>query len=383
MKTYSRGNRLALMDRIRKTLVPDTPEERVRQEYLSGLIDYQGFPESSIDTEYSLSRIDKHRRGRVDIVVWEKRYEKALLIAETKSPSVSLTGQTLNQAIKYQKTLGGSYIVTTNGADIRSYRLEQGTWREIGNDFTYDNLKSTDGLEAWEEEDALVRLEYSEVTREDYLGDLVSAEYGIIGEDTPREMHPTIAELHNFLLCHDFGDRFPLQHCGFEVIEDLGHSCKTYGNASGGHWPGEYRGFLIRDLQGDHQIYRVGILGQAKLKNDPKWKTRKGTTMLIVAVDDFDLKPHNSLQLRLDSSLNPANGGYWLSHDGRKSSMPSAKIISGVRKLAPHLLSSTASRVNLGYIPKGASLTWALFGPTLLNLLLYASIRETVKKHHK
>ena len=150
MKTYSRGNRLALMDRIRKTLVPDTPEERVRQEYLSGLIDYQGFPESSIDTEYSLSRIDKHRRGRVDIVVWEKRYEKALLIAETNSPSVSLTGQTLNQAIKYQKTLGGSYIVTTNGADIRSYRLEQGTWREIGNDFTYDNLKSTDGLEAWE-----------------------------------------------------------------------------------------------------------------------------------------------------------------------------------------------------------------------------------------
>jgi hypothetical protein len=48
--------------------------------------------------------------------------------------------------------------------------------------------------------------------------------------------------------------------------------------------------------------------------------------------------------------------------------------------LAPHLLARDPSKVHLGEISSGRPLNWENFGPTFLNILLYVSIRETIKK---
>ncbi|MBM3133473.1 MAG: hypothetical protein FJZ95_10665 [Chloroflexi bacterium] len=213
------------------------------------------------------------------------------------------------------------------------------------------------------------------------MDDLADEKFAVIGVDTPQSLRPTLAELDNFLLYHEFRSHFPLDHCGISILEDLGCSHREYGNASGGKWPGLYRGFLICDLQGDYQTYQMSIMGKQKTRNDPKYGNSEGTTALIVAVDDFDLKRHNALQLCLDTSLHPNNIGYRLIHDGAKSGIPRIDVLSKVRSLAPQLLTKDLSRIDLGNVPSGHSLSWETFGLTLLNILLYVSVRETIKKH--
>jgi hypothetical protein len=383
MKQYSRGRQAALLDRVRKLLVPDTPEERVRQKLVDSLIDQKGFPARIIDTEYHLSRVPagkrKDSRARADIIIWEQRHKKALVLVEVKQPRISLDDdRTLDQAMRYQELIGARYIVITNGAETRSYVVRSSRPVQIDNDLKYSDLQSF-CCQAEDDDDGIGRLCYADLTNKEYLSELRD-DFAVIGHDTPEYLHAIISEFDNFLLCHELQSHFPVQHHGISVIEDLGCSDRAYGNASGGSWPGLYRGLLVRDLEGDHQTYWMSVMATGKTTDHPKLRNRTGSTTLVVAVDDFDLKKHNALQMRLDTSLWPNRTGYALTHDGRKSGVPSKVVLSKVRSIAPHLLTKDASQIRLGQIPSGRSLSWESFRSTLLNILLYVSVRETIKK---
>ncbi|QNU25074.1 hypothetical protein [Geobacillus zalihae] len=131
---------------------------------------------------------------------------------------------------------------------------------------------------------------------------------GYIGEETDPDLHPFLAELQNFILVEPISCVLPIQFKGISLEQDLGYSFHTYGNAAGGSFPGYYRGFVVKTLDGNEAIYRIGMFGTAKLINDPIFGNRKSYTVLNVATEDM-LGYHNSLELNIDNSISKRKNG--------------------------------------------------------------------------
>jgi type I site-specific restriction endonuclease len=101
-----------IFDPARKKYVALTPEEWVRQHVIQFLNREKQVPLSLIGVETEI-RLYKTRK-RFDLAVFD-RNGKPLLVTECKSPSVSVTQDVLDQAVRYNMTLKVSYLMLTNG----------------------------------------------------------------------------------------------------------------------------------------------------------------------------------------------------------------------------------------------------------------------------
>lgn len=108
-----------IYDRLRHIEVPLTPEERVRQWFVSVLENDCKVPVSLMNTEVGFTLGAK--RYRADILVWD-RDTRPLAVVECKAPSVKLTAAVFDQAIRYNMALGLKWIVLTNGATVFVFR---------------------------------------------------------------------------------------------------------------------------------------------------------------------------------------------------------------------------------------------------------------------
>lgn len=113
----------ALWDPLRKKEVACTPEEQVRQWFIVQLRDVFGVPGHMMMSECSLKFGMKHYRA--DILVYD-RSGAPLAVVECKRPSVELSSDVVEQAMRYNAVLGVSYIILTNGKMTYIYRLESG-----------------------------------------------------------------------------------------------------------------------------------------------------------------------------------------------------------------------------------------------------------------
>lgn len=100
-----------------------TPEEWVRQHFLSFMVGGLGFPRGLVAVEVPV-RIGVSRQ-RADIVAYSRQMEP-LVIVECKAPSVPLSQQTLNQACRYLSVLGARFVVLTNGLSHYCVALSEG-----------------------------------------------------------------------------------------------------------------------------------------------------------------------------------------------------------------------------------------------------------------
>ncbi len=104
-------------DPLRKKNVPLTPEERVRQWFISMLKEKMKVPEhmmmSEVGMKFGLGKVKKEFRA--DIVVYDRR-PGPVMIVECKRPDVELTGKVLEQALRYDMVLDVKYMALTNGA---------------------------------------------------------------------------------------------------------------------------------------------------------------------------------------------------------------------------------------------------------------------------
>lgn len=113
-----------IWDPLRKRSVRNTPEEAVRQWFISVLHEGMGVPEHMMGSEVSFSHAGKDYRA--DIVVWD-RAAKPLMIVECKRPEVQLNQDVVDQAIRYNRELDARYIVITNGEKTFMFeRTEEG-----------------------------------------------------------------------------------------------------------------------------------------------------------------------------------------------------------------------------------------------------------------
>jgi hypothetical protein len=109
--TGKEGNEL-ILDPLRKKYVRLTPEEWVRQNFISYLINAGSYPPGLIGVEvfFNLNSLKR----RVDILV-HNRQGKPVMIVECKSPEVKINDKIFEQIVTYNMGFRLPYIVVTNG----------------------------------------------------------------------------------------------------------------------------------------------------------------------------------------------------------------------------------------------------------------------------
>ena len=101
-----------IWDPLRRKSVRNTPEEAVRQWFISVLHEGMHVPEHMMGSEVAFRHGAKEYRA--DIVVYS-RSARPLMLVECKRPEVTLDQAVVDQAIRYCNELEVKYIVITNG----------------------------------------------------------------------------------------------------------------------------------------------------------------------------------------------------------------------------------------------------------------------------
>jgi len=110
----SDGQRKLIFDKLRKRFVVLTPEEWVRQNFISFLIEEKKYPESLISVEMSI-KVHSLKR-RCDIVVFNN-FGIPVLIVECKAVNVKISQDVFEQIAAYNIKLKVKYLILTNGID--------------------------------------------------------------------------------------------------------------------------------------------------------------------------------------------------------------------------------------------------------------------------
>lgn len=106
-------DRTRVWDEVRNRWLLLTPEEVVRQQFVTYLIKILGFKAHLIGREVRIVG----SRWRADIVVYD-HYGNPLLIVECKAEQVAITQQVFEQAASYNATLRAPYLAVTNGSKL-------------------------------------------------------------------------------------------------------------------------------------------------------------------------------------------------------------------------------------------------------------------------
>ena len=104
--------RKLIFDSIRKKYVVLTPEEWVRQNFISYLVEAKNYPKGLIAVE---KKVDVNRMPkRSDIILYNNK-AIPIMIVECKASSVKISQDTFNQIARYNMKLQVKYLVVTNG----------------------------------------------------------------------------------------------------------------------------------------------------------------------------------------------------------------------------------------------------------------------------
>ena len=101
-----------ILDPLRKKFVRLTPEEWVRQNFVSYLVDRGKYPPGLIGIERAFS-LNKLKR-RFDVLVHNRQGEPVMLV-ECKAPEVEIDDSVFDQIVCYNMKFRVPVIVVTNG----------------------------------------------------------------------------------------------------------------------------------------------------------------------------------------------------------------------------------------------------------------------------
>ena len=120
IKMVGKNGKPYILDFVRKKWLILTPEEYVRQNFISYLINQLHYPSSLISVERSV-KINM-LSSRSDIVVYNQDRSPHILI-ECKAPQVKISQIALEQASKYNLKLKAEYLCVTNGLEHAYYKI--------------------------------------------------------------------------------------------------------------------------------------------------------------------------------------------------------------------------------------------------------------------
>ena len=106
------GDKELIFDNLRKKYIALTPEEWVRQNFVSFLVNHKGFLAGLMNNEVSL--VQNGIKRRCDTLVSD-RFGKPLMIVEYKAPNVEITQKVFDQIVRYNYVFQAKYLVVSNG----------------------------------------------------------------------------------------------------------------------------------------------------------------------------------------------------------------------------------------------------------------------------
>lgn len=286
--------------RIRKIHLNITPEEKVRQAFLNFLIDEIRIPIKNIEVEKHLFFYNKDKNGRIDILINDNE-GLALAIYECKSEFEGLTHEVEEQGYKYYETLNDAkYLGFVIGDEVTilstiennsvSVLTNQPSLKEmLNNDFEYFTVPEKANFK---------RYNHKEPFNVEDINELI--ECGNLGEHTNAKFYSFIFNFISWVLEDD-----TLHSKNFT---DVGTKYTKYGNAAGGSFYNDYRGFILENLPSKPTIW-ITVTSMATSENNIG-------TSLLVAIEENG-KRHSSLQLRLDNFLVPKDNFFEIWHDGK------------------------------------------------------------------
>ena len=110
-----------IFDSIRKKYIMLTPEEWVRQNFISFLTIEKKYPASLIAVESGLRYNTQKKRS--DIVIYSNQ-GKPFIIIECKAPEVAITNETFEQISRYNSTLKLELGIVTNGMQHFCFKID-------------------------------------------------------------------------------------------------------------------------------------------------------------------------------------------------------------------------------------------------------------------
>jgi predicted type IV restriction endonuclease len=126
-----------IFDAFRKKFVSLTPEEWVRQHFLTWLHLHKGYPMGLIAVEVSLKY--NHMQRRADAMVYGKNGQP-LMIVECKAPEVQITQEVFDQIARYNFSFGVKFLAVTNG-------MKHYCCKKTGVDLQWEFLEEVPGFE--------------------------------------------------------------------------------------------------------------------------------------------------------------------------------------------------------------------------------------------
>lgn len=109
----------------------ETPEEKVRQEYIKILVENYSY---SLDQMAQEIKVTNSQRGqgkaRADIVVWKSKADKdaskaAFIVVECKAENVRIREEDYYQGYNYASWAGASFFVTTNEKETKYFNVDK------------------------------------------------------------------------------------------------------------------------------------------------------------------------------------------------------------------------------------------------------------------
>lgn len=126
------GGRQRIWDPLRHRYVALTPEEWVRQHFVSFLVGSLGYPATLMANEVGIGLNGMSRR--CDSVVYDTRLHP-LMILEYKRPGVKIAQRVFSQISRYNLAMRVDYLVVSNGLQHYCCKMdyEQQTYTFIDN----------------------------------------------------------------------------------------------------------------------------------------------------------------------------------------------------------------------------------------------------------
>jgi type I site-specific restriction endonuclease len=126
-----------IWDPLRKREVALTPEEKVRQWFISVLNNQMGVPMHMMMSEVGFKLGNKQLRA--DILVYG-RDAGPLVVVECKRPDVVVDATVLEQAIRYNMVLAVDYIIVTNGNTTYIFGKTEEGFKQVSQLPNYDQM---------------------------------------------------------------------------------------------------------------------------------------------------------------------------------------------------------------------------------------------------
>ena len=109
----------------------ETPEEKVRQEYIKVLVEDYGYSLEQMAQELKVTNSQRGQgKARADIVIWKTKQDKdasraAFIVVECKAENVRIREEDYYQGYNYASWAGASFFVTTNEKETKYFNVNK------------------------------------------------------------------------------------------------------------------------------------------------------------------------------------------------------------------------------------------------------------------